>query len=275
MPADLWSRGRRDVPARRRIELRARPRRRRPPSAAWEWSLVAWRHDDRGPSGHALRRRRHDARPQEEPRRQRLLVPQPPSRREDQPVPRGARAWRPRPQAVPSHDPAGCPRLRRRRGRRLGRRRAPGRPPGRSLHQDPHGRRRSPSGRSSACGCAPASAGAASRSTSSTVLSTSPARMAHPASRRSRSTTADEKVDLTMAFVGTRGLFERAGFRKVADTDSVTAGFPRVVMRLPLSARLALDSGSAEDSSDSRSASFNHKWAGSPTGWSPGRLPAL
>ena len=43
-----------------------------------------------------------------------------------------------------------------------------------------------------------------------------------------------EKVDLTMAFVGTRGLFERAGFRKVADTDSVTAGFPRVVMRLPL-----------------------------------------
>ena len=35
-----------------------------------------------------------------------------------------------------------------------------------------------------------------------------------------------------MAFVGTRGLFERAGFTKVADTESVTAGFPRVVMRL-------------------------------------------
>jgi GNAT superfamily N-acetyltransferase len=44
----------------------------------------------------------------------------------------------------------------------------------------------------------------------------------------------DRKVDLTMAFVGTRGLFERAGFSKVADTDSVTDGFPRVVMRLPL-----------------------------------------
>jgi GNAT superfamily N-acetyltransferase len=43
-----------------------------------------------------------------------------------------------------------------------------------------------------------------------------------------------EKVDLTMAFVGTRALFERAGFEKVADTGSVTAGFPRVVMRLPL-----------------------------------------
>jgi GNAT superfamily N-acetyltransferase len=42
------------------------------------------------------------------------------------------------------------------------------------------------------------------------------------------------KVDLTMAFVGTRGLFERAGFTKVADTSSVTAGFPRIVMRLPL-----------------------------------------
>jgi GNAT superfamily N-acetyltransferase len=43
-----------------------------------------------------------------------------------------------------------------------------------------------------------------------------------------------QKVDLTMAFVGTRELFERAGFTKVADTESVTAGFPRVVMRLPL-----------------------------------------
>jgi GNAT superfamily N-acetyltransferase len=43
-----------------------------------------------------------------------------------------------------------------------------------------------------------------------------------------------KKVDLTMAFVGTRRLFEAAGFSKVADTDSVTAGFPRVVMRLAL-----------------------------------------
>jgi GNAT superfamily N-acetyltransferase len=42
------------------------------------------------------------------------------------------------------------------------------------------------------------------------------------------------KVDLTMAFVGTRALFEGAGFTKVADTRSVTGGFPRVVMRLPL-----------------------------------------
>jgi GNAT superfamily N-acetyltransferase len=43
-----------------------------------------------------------------------------------------------------------------------------------------------------------------------------------------------KKVDLTMAYVGTRTLFERAGFTKAADTDSVSGGFPRVVMRLDL-----------------------------------------
>lgn len=43
-----------------------------------------------------------------------------------------------------------------------------------------------------------------------------------------------EKVDLTMAYVGTRALFERAGFTKAADTDSVLNGFPRVLMRLDL-----------------------------------------
>jgi GNAT superfamily N-acetyltransferase len=42
------------------------------------------------------------------------------------------------------------------------------------------------------------------------------------------------KVDLTMAYVGTRGVFERAGFTKAADTDSVSGGFPRVLMRLDL-----------------------------------------
>jgi len=43
-----------------------------------------------------------------------------------------------------------------------------------------------------------------------------------------------EKVDLTMAYVGTRRLFEKAGFEKVADTDSVINGFPRILMRLDL-----------------------------------------
>ena len=42
------------------------------------------------------------------------------------------------------------------------------------------------------------------------------------------------KVDLTMAYVGTRALFERAGFRWTADTTSVIYGFPRVLMRRDL-----------------------------------------
>jgi len=43
-----------------------------------------------------------------------------------------------------------------------------------------------------------------------------------------------QKVDPTMAYVGTRKLFEDAGFTKAADTTSVSGGFPRVVMRLDL-----------------------------------------
>jgi len=42
------------------------------------------------------------------------------------------------------------------------------------------------------------------------------------------------RVDLTMAYVGTRGVFEAAGFTKAADTDAVSGGFPRVLMRLGL-----------------------------------------
>ena len=45
----------------------------------------------------------------------------------------------------------------------------------------------------------------------------------------------DTRVDLTMAFVGTRKMFEQAGFTKVADTDSIAGGFPRVLMRRMLS----------------------------------------
>lgn len=44
----------------------------------------------------------------------------------------------------------------------------------------------------------------------------------------------DAKVDLTMAYVGTRRLFEKAGFEKAADTTSVLSGFPRVLMRREL-----------------------------------------
>lgn len=42
------------------------------------------------------------------------------------------------------------------------------------------------------------------------------------------------RVNLTMAYVGTRALFESAGFAKAADTGSVLDGFPRVLMRLGL-----------------------------------------
>ena len=43
-----------------------------------------------------------------------------------------------------------------------------------------------------------------------------------------------ERVNLTMAYVGTRHLFEQAGFEKAADTGSVLDGFPRVLMRRSL-----------------------------------------
>lgn len=42
------------------------------------------------------------------------------------------------------------------------------------------------------------------------------------------------KVDLTMAYVGTRSMFEKAGFSKAADTTSIVGGFPRILMRRPL-----------------------------------------
>lgn len=40
-----------------------------------------------------------------------------------------------------------------------------------------------------------------------------------------------EKVDTTMAYVGTREMFERAGFVEVSGTQSVIDGFPRLLMR--------------------------------------------
>jgi GNAT superfamily N-acetyltransferase len=43
-----------------------------------------------------------------------------------------------------------------------------------------------------------------------------------------------DRVDLTMAYVGTKALFEKAGFAQAAETTSVLAGFPRVLMRLDL-----------------------------------------
>ena len=45
---------------------------------------------------------------------------------------------------------------------------------------------------------------------------------------------AGQQVDLTMAYVGTRSMFERAGFTKASDTIAVAGGFPRILMRLVL-----------------------------------------
>lgn len=42
------------------------------------------------------------------------------------------------------------------------------------------------------------------------------------------------RMDLTMAFVGTRSMFERAGFRVVGTTDAVAGGMPRLAMRRDL-----------------------------------------
>lgn len=43
-----------------------------------------------------------------------------------------------------------------------------------------------------------------------------------------------ERVDQTMAFVGTRAMFEKAGFTLASETDAVSGGFPRVIMRRDL-----------------------------------------
>ena len=41
----------------------------------------------------------------------------------------------------------------------------------------------------------------------------------------------DERIDLTMAFIGTRAMFEKVGFEVVGTTDAVASGRPRLVMR--------------------------------------------
>ncbi len=44
----------------------------------------------------------------------------------------------------------------------------------------------------------------------------------------------DGRMDLTMAFVGTKAMFERAGFQVVGTTDAVASKLPRLVMRRDL-----------------------------------------
>ncbi len=54
-----------------------------------------------------------------------------------------------------------------------------------------------------------------------------PAVEAHPVDPSGR-------MDQTMAFVGTRAMFDRAGFRVVGTTDAVAGGLPRLIMRRDL-----------------------------------------
>lgn len=43
-----------------------------------------------------------------------------------------------------------------------------------------------------------------------------------------------ERIDTTMAFVGSRAMFEAVGFTVIGTTDATGSGFPRVVMRRSL-----------------------------------------
>jgi GNAT superfamily N-acetyltransferase len=54
-----------------------------------------------------------------------------------------------------------------------------------------------------------------------------PAVEAHPVDPQGR-------MDTTMAFVGTRSMFEKAGFEVVGTTDAVASRMPRIVMRRSL-----------------------------------------
>jgi GNAT superfamily N-acetyltransferase len=42
------------------------------------------------------------------------------------------------------------------------------------------------------------------------------------------------RMDLTMAFVGTKSMFDRAGFRLIGTTNAVASGMPRLIMRRDL-----------------------------------------
>ncbi len=42
------------------------------------------------------------------------------------------------------------------------------------------------------------------------------------------------RMDLTMAFVGTKSMFDRAGFRVIGTTNAVAGGMPRLIMRRDL-----------------------------------------
>ena len=123
----------------------------------------------------------------------------------------------------------GGARLRRRRGGRLGGRASARRHELRHAIAASRTSTTSTCGRCGASGCGPDTAAAASRITCSRARSTFARHNGAPAIEGYPVDNHGEKVDLTMAYVGTRALFEKAGFTKAADTDSVLNGFPRVL----------------------------------------------
>ena len=60
-----------------------------------------------------------------------------------------------------------------------------------------------------------------------------PPRTVRPRWRRTPSILRDG-WDLTMAFVGTKSMFDRAGFRVIGTTNAVAGGMPRLIMRRDL-----------------------------------------
>ena len=58
-----------------------------------------------------------------------------------------------------------------------------------------------------------------------------PHRGARPPSRAYPVDPGAGRIDLTMAFVGTRSMFEKAGFGWSGSTDAVASKLPRLVMR--------------------------------------------
>lgn len=44
----------------------------------------------------------------------------------------------------------------------------------------------------------------------------------------------DQRIDLTMGFVGTKAMFDKVGFEVIGTTDAVASGLPRLVMRRTL-----------------------------------------
>lgn len=44
----------------------------------------------------------------------------------------------------------------------------------------------------------------------------------------------ESRMDLTMAFVGTKAMFEKVGFRQIGTTDAVASRMPRLIMRRDL-----------------------------------------